>query len=177
MPSRDEIRVMPDGTRIRLRPIRPDDGPTLRDIVEHLTAEDLRLRFFAPVKQLSPALVERLTHLDPEREVAIVATLADTGEPAAVGRLAGGESGEEVEYALTVRSDLKGHGIGYFLLGRLIEVARQKGYRRIIGLVLRENERMLQMTREYGFHVAEEDSEPCVLRVTLDLAAMPAAAP
>src|SRR4051812_39234927 len=114
MPSRDEIHVMPEGMRIRLRPIRPDDGPLIRDFTEHhMTAEDLRLRFFAPVKQLSPALIDRLTHPDPEREAAILAMVADSGEPAAVGRLAGGEGGEEVEYALAVRSDMKGHGIGF----------------------------------------------------------------
>jgi acetyltransferase len=101
--------------------------------------------------------------------VALVAMLADTGEPVAVGRLAASDSSEEVEYALTVRSDLKGHGIGFFLLGRLIEIARNKGYRRIVALVLRENERMLQMAREYGFRIVEDDSDPGVLQASLDL--------
>ena len=75
-----------------------------------------------------------------------------------------------------MRSDLKGHGIGFFLLGRLLDIARRKRYRRVIGLVLRENERMLQMAREYGFHVADEPDEPSVVRVTFDLT-QPAAAP
>jgi acetyltransferase len=170
MPRRDEIHVMPDGTRIRLRPIRPEDAATLREVVDHqMTAEDLRLRFFAPVKQLSEALLERLTHPDPDREVALVATLADSGEPAAVGRLACADGSDDVEFALTVRSDLKGHGIGYFLMGRLIEIARAKGYKRIIAVVLRENERMLQICRDYGFHIEDDTVEPSVLRVTLEL--------
>jgi acetyltransferase len=170
MPRRDEIQVMPDGMRIRLRPIRPDDAATMREVVAHqMTAEDLRLRFFAPVKQLSDALLERLTHPDPDREVALVATLADTGEPAAVGRLASVDNSEDVEFALTVRSDLKGHGIGFFLMGRLIEIARAKGYKRLIALVLRENERMLQICREYHFHIDDNAAEPSVLAVTLEL--------
>ena len=119
MPERDEIHAMPDGTRIRLRPIRPDDGPALADFVaHHMTAEDLRFRFFAPLKELSPALVERLTHPDPAREVAIAATFPGSDAPIAIGRLAAGQEESRVEYAHAVQSELKGHGNGYFQLGR-----------------------------------------------------------
>ena len=170
MPERDEIHVMPDGTRIRLRPIRADDGPALADFVaHHMTAEDLRFRFFAPLKELSPALVERLTHPDPAREVAIAATFPQDDAPIAVGRLAANLEENRAEYALAVQSEHKGHGIGYFLLGRLIAIARARGYREIFGLVLRDNERMLQMAGEYGFRRADEPAEPGVVRVSLDL--------
>ena len=62
-----------DGTEIDLRPIRPEDEPLLHDLVAHMTPEDLRLRFLAPIRALSHQLAARLTQIDYDREMALVA--------------------------------------------------------------------------------------------------------
>jgi acetyltransferase len=129
------------------------------------------MRFFAPIHELSPALLDRLTHPDPEREVAIVVHYAGSEDILAVGRLGTEPGASEVEYALAVRTDLKGHGIGYMLMGRLIEIARHHGYDAIFGLVLRENEPMLHMCKEFAFVQSDLAEDPAAVRVTLRLAA------
>jgi acetyltransferase len=50
------------------------------------------------------------------------------------------------------------------LMGRLIDVARQRGYAEIFGLVLHENARMLQICREYGFTLMDDLEDPGVVR-------------
>ena len=74
------------------------------------------------------------------------------------------------EYAVAVRSDWKGRGLGYLLMTRLIDVARQRGISELVGEVLRENEPMLQMCRELGFAIAADPSDPAVLMVSKKLA-------
>jgi acetyltransferase len=73
------------------------------------------------------------------------------------------------EYAIAVRSDWTGRGVGYLLMRRLIDIARQRGIRELVGQVLRENESMLQMCRELGFTIAQEPRDPAILLVRKQL--------
>ncbi|HEX2150581.1 MAG TPA: GNAT family N-acetyltransferase, partial [Stellaceae bacterium] len=69
------------------------------------------------------------------------------------------------EYAVAVRSDWKGRGIGYVLMQRLIEIARQYGIGELVGDVLRENEPMLAMCRELGFAIRADPNDAALVRV------------
>ena len=164
--AHEELVRLPTGEEVRLRPMRPEDAPAVQELIHRMTAEDVRMRFFAPIRELGAALLHRLTHPDPEREVAIVVHEEDAPEILAVGRLGAEPGADAIEYALAVRSDMKGHGIGYMLLGRLVEIARQRGYAEIFGLVLRENERMLEMCKEFGFTAHDLPEDPAALRLT-----------
>jgi acetyltransferase len=75
------------------------------------------------------------------------------------------------EYAIAVRSDWQGRGVGYLLMNRLIDIARRRGIGELIGEVLRENEAMLHMCREFGFTVAAAPGDPALVTVTKALAA------
>jgi acetyltransferase len=75
------------------------------------------------------------------------------------------------EYAILIRSDLKGHGLGWLLMQLMIEYARSEGIRTIKGQVLRENAMMLQMCRDLCFHIASDPQEPTAVIVTLELSA------
>jgi acetyltransferase len=154
-----------DGTAIRLRPIRPEDEPLLHDLAAHMTAEDLRMRFFAPIHGLSHELAARLSQLDYDREMALVALAADAETALGVARYAAGPDKREAEFAIALRSDWKGRGLGYLLLTRLIEVARARGIAELAGIVLRENRAMLQMCRELGFAFGPH-ADPAVVRVS-----------
>jgi acetyltransferase len=171
--TREELVELPTGEQVLLRPIRPTDAPFVQDLVHRMSPQDVRMRFFAPLRELSPVLLHRLTNPDPAREAAIVVHAAGSADILAVGRLSAEPGASETEYALAVRTDLKGHGIGYMLMARLIEIARQRGYRAIFGLVLRENEPMLHMCREYGFLQSDVPEDPAAVRVTLALAQSP----
>src|SRR6516165_7740615 len=74
------------------------------------------------------------------------------------------------EYAIAVRSEWKGRGVGYLLMTRLIDVARQRGIGELTGEVLLENEPMLQMCRELGFGITAHPNDPSIVLVGKKLA-------
>ena len=157
-----------DGTLIALRPIRPDDEPVLQDLFAHMSLEDVRQRFFAPMRELSHALASRLSHLDYGGEMALVAQ--HNGMTLGVARYSADRDRLSAEFAVAVRSDWHGRGVGYLLMGRLIEIAQRSGIGELFGLVLHENKPMLDMCRELGFSFAPEPNDATVLRVRKSLA-------
>jgi acetyltransferase len=160
-----------DGTAILVRPVRPEDEPLYGPFFAAVTPADLRLRFFAPVKDFSHPFVARLTQIDYARAMAFVAIDETSGALLGVVRLHADANYESGEYAILIRSDLKGHGLGWLLMQLMIEYARSEGIRTMNGQVLRENTMMLEMCRELGFHVASDPQEPSSMVVTLELSA------
>ncbi|MGN6517749.1 MAG: bifunctional acetate--CoA ligase family protein/GNAT family N-acetyltransferase [Rhizomicrobium sp.] len=141
---------VPGAGRFRVRPVKPEDAPAFIAFAQRLSNEDMRMRFFSPLRALPSSLLARLTQIDYDREMAFV--LFDSGDAVvAVGRLAADPDGERAEFALAVRTDLKGRGIGYSLLQRVIAYARQRRIGEIWGHVLPENDTMLTLCRELGF--------------------------
>jgi acetyltransferase len=132
-----------------------------------VNAEDLRLRFFARIGELSAAERAKLDHLDYRHETAFVALDEDTGQMLGLVRLKEELDEKTAEFAILVRSRLKGHGLGWQLMRRIIDYAKEKGLRRMYGDVLVENSAMLQMSAELGFHT--QDMGPHIRRVVLDL--------
>jgi len=159
---------LPDGTAVRLRPIRPQDEALLHAFFAKVTEEDLRLRFFAPVKELSHTFIARLTQLDYSRAIAFVALEPQTGEMLGAVRLHADANHETGEFAILVRSDLKGRGIGWILMQLIIEYARAEGLNAITGQVLRENRKMLKMCEELGFEMKNVEGVRDIVSVRLD---------
>jgi len=155
-----------DGTGVHLRPVRPEDEPGIIDLAARQSPEDLRMRFFTSMTGISHELAARLTQIDYDREVALVAEPAGRGTIWGVARFVADPDNIRAEYAVTVRTDIKGRGLGYLLMTRLLQVARARGISEIFGEVLRENEPMLKMARKLGFTVTPHPEEPDVLRVT-----------
>ncbi len=160
-----------DGATILVRPVRPEDEPLYGPFFAAVTPNDLRLRFFAPVKDFSHAFVARLTQIDYARAMAFVAIDEASGAMLGVVRLHADANYVNGEYAILIRSDMKGHGLGWLLMQLMIEYARSERIRTITGQVLRENTMMLDMCRELGFQVASDPQEPSSAIVTLQLSA------
>jgi len=158
-----------DGRAILVRPVRPEDEPLYPPFFAAVTPEDLRLRFFAPVRHFSHAFIARFTQIDYARAMAFIAIDEATGALLGVVRLHADAQYESGEYAVLVRSDLKGHGLGWLLMQLIIEYARAEGIRTIHGQVLKENKDMLLMCRELGFQVAADPEETSAAVVTLQL--------
>jgi len=152
-----------DGTVLRLRPLRPEDEPMLHDLAAHMSHEDLRLRFFTPVQGLTHVVAARLSQLDYDRELALLAE----GDGMALGVVHFFADPDKLraEYAIAVRSDWKGRGVGFLLMNRLIHIARQRGIGELVGEVLRENQPMLQMCRELGFAMVPQPADPAIMVV------------
>lgn len=152
-----------DGTVLGLRPLRPEDEPLLHDLAAHMSHEDLRLRFFGPVQGLTHAVAARLSQLDYDRELALLAERE--GMALGVVHLFADPDKLRAEYAIAVRSDWKGRGVGFLLMTRLIDIARQRGIGELVGEVMRENAPMLQMCRELGFSIVPQPAEPAKMLV------------
>jgi acetyltransferase len=161
--------TLKDGTRIFVRPLRPDDEALYGPFFEHVTDQDLRLRFFAPVKDFGHAFVARFTQMDYARAMAFVAIDEKSGSMLGVVRLHANANYDIAEYAILVRSDLKGRGLGWLLMQLIIEYARVEGLQTIEGQVLKENTTMLDMCKQLGFEIAPDPNDPdiCVVRFSV----------
>jgi acetyltransferase len=158
-----------DGSAVRVRPVRPEDEILYDDFLGAITDEDLRLRFFAPIRARDHALIARLTQLDYARAMALAAIEPATGVLLGVVRLHLNADRDAGEYAILLRSNLKGRGLGWELMRLIIQYARGEGVKRISGQVLAENTTMLAMCRDLGFSLAPDRDDPGVTLVTLDL--------
>ncbi len=162
-----------DGRAFRLRPIRPEDEPLLQDMLDHSTPDDIRLRFFTPLKRLTHEVAARLTQIDYDREMALVAESADPGQDRnavwGVVRIAADPDNESAEFGIMVRSDVKGQGLGNLLMTEILKHARSRGIGTVFGEVLRENTTMLKMADDLGFARKGQTDEPGVIRVSIRL--------
>lgn len=169
-PSQWEQHVTIDSIGdVVIRPVRPEDEVLYYEFFRRVSPEDLRLRFFAPVKEFTHAFIARLTQLDYARSMALVAISPTTGELLGVVRLHADANHETGEYAILLRSDLKGRGLGWRLMEAIIRFARSEQLRRVVGQVLCENVTMLKMCRELGFAVTEDSGDRDIFDVSLDL--------
>jgi RimJ/RimL family protein N-acetyltransferase len=159
---------------VLLRPLMLEDAALYPDFLAEVTAEDLRLRFFAPMREVSPDLIDKLIHYDPKHAMAFIAIEEASGRMLGVVRLHDDRDGERAEFAILVRSRLKGRGLGWLLMKHMIANAKDKGLKTVHGQVLAENTSMLQMCSELGFHTVEDPDERGVKVVTLPLNEVPA---
>ncbi len=154
---------------VSIRPIRPEDEPLYAEFFAAVTPDDRRLRFFGAGPNLSHALLARLTQIDYAREMAFVAIGKGTNALLGVVRMLADPDYTRAEYAILIRSDLKGQGLGWRLLQHLISYGKSEGLQELYGAVLADNTTMLQMCQQLGFAVEREAGDPSVRRVTLDL--------
>ena len=168
----EETITLGDGRTLVLRPILPEDEPSLHATFAKLTPEEIRLRFFVPMRTMSHVMAARFTQIDYDREMAFIMT-----EPGIPGRtelfgtvrISADPDNERAEYAILVRGDMTGMGLGVLLMRRIIDYARDRGIGEIYGDVLRENRTMLRLCEVLGFTRANVTGEPGIVRVTLRL--------
>jgi acetyltransferase len=158
-----------NGQQVAVRPVRPEDESLYEDFFRNVSADDMRLRFFGLVKDVGHAFIARLTQIDYGRSIALLALDRGTGALIGVVRLHADPDHRDGEYAILLRSDCKGIGLGWALMELIIEYARKEGLRRITGQVLRENVTMLTMCRDLGFAVDEDREDRNLFTVSLDL--------
>jgi len=169
----EEPFTLHNGLEVLLRPIRPEDEPEHREFLGRLTPEDIRFRFFGLVREFPHSEIARLTQIDYDREMAFIASAPKAdgsgSETLGVVRTVTDPDNETCEFAIIVRSDLKGQGLGYKLLEKMIGYCRARGTKTMAGQVMAGNHPMLDMVRALGFRVKRLEDEP-VMETTLDLA-------
>jgi acetyltransferase len=159
--------ILRDGTPVLIRRLVAEDAVLYPDFLTEVTAEDLRLRFFAPMREVNHVLLDKLINYDPAHAMAFIAVDERNRKMLGVVRLHDDASGEDAEFAILVRSRLKSHGVGWLLMKRMIEFSKQKGLKTVRGQVLSENTAMLAMCAELGFQIAGDSDDFGVKTVTL----------
>ena len=160
-------------TPIVIRPLQLSDSPQLEEFLSRLSEESRYLRFLAVIHHFTPEHLAQLTNVRPGRDVALAAVTAGQGAEEIVGvaRYAGLSDPHRAEFALVVRDDLQGHGIGTKLMHMLIDCAREHGLHGLEGLVLATNHKMLDLMAHLRFGVMPDPQDPTMRRVVLDLTA------
>jgi acetyltransferase len=168
---------LPDGGRVTIRPIRPEDAEIEQAFVRELSPQSRYLRFMDTLRELTPAMLARFTQIDYSREMAFIAVLRERGGEQAPGvereigvcRYVTNPDGDSCEFALVVADGWQRRGLGRRLMSALIEVARNRGLKWMIGHVLAQNAAMLALVGQLGFESDPSSDDPGTRRVTLAL--------
>lgn len=169
----EEAQILPDGSRLLIRPVRPEDEPAFIAGFARLSVEEIRMRFMHVFKELTHAEAARLTQIDYDREMALVALRQRAGqalEGCGVARIISDPDRERAEFAILLHHDATGIGLSSLLLRRIIHYARQQGIRELYGEILRENEPMLALCRAMGFALTACPEDAGVMLASLALA-------
>ncbi len=168
-PAEEFIETLRDGTRILIRPIRPDDKDKLVEGLERLSPESRYRRFLRPVKELTQRELRYLTEIDYTSHYASGALAIDEpGQPGlGIARYVRDPVDPHVaEAAVAVVDDMHGRGIGSLLLDHLIEAARRNGIDVFRSWALTENRHVIEGLQALG---AELDYVDGLIRIDLDL--------
>lgn len=160
-----------DGTPVTVRPIRPEDASIERTFVEGLSEESRYFRFMHALKRLSPQMLSRFTQLDYDREMALITTVSEGGaeREIAVARYAADRRPDTCEFAIAVADDWQRRGVARLLMDELVRIARDRGFRTMVGMVLAQNRPMLEFAESLGFvrHANAEERDVVEVRLAL----------
>ena len=155
--------VLPDGERLRLRPIRPDDAPRLQALMQRLSAATRYRRFFSHRRTLPDAEAAQFAEVDAQTRLAIVAERATPAGPELIGvarcEVVDPLAPRTASLAMVVEDRFQHAGLGRALLEALVLAARAQDITHLEGDVLAENEPVLAFLRRSGFPVTLQRRE------------------
>ena len=173
----EQVWPLRGGGEYTIRPIQPDDAQMLQELVQGLSAESRYFRFVSSLKELPPGMLSRLTLIDYDREMALVAIhrerkagpdgeIQETERIVGVSRYITNPDKTSCEFSLVVADDFNGKGLGSRLMLSIMEEARDKGLTEIDGLVLANNPGMLRLMGSLGFQIKPFPEDPDFKLVT-----------
>jgi acetyltransferase len=150
--------VTDDGSRIFIRPVKPEDAPLFTALFKVLSPTTIYYRFFGPLQELKPEMLARFTQIDYDREIALVALDEDseTDRMLGVARIIGDPDGKKGEFAVLVGDPWQEKGIGSNLLKKCLLIAEKRGFQTVLGVVLKENRDMLALGEKLGFKMKKD---------------------
>lgn len=167
--SWEQTLTLLDGSLVFVRPIKPDDEQRIKSLLQHVDQEDLRFRFFGTIKEFTHEFLLKLVSLDYIRAMAFVVFDENEDDLLGVVRLHSDPGKKSGEFAILLRSNSKGRGLGWALMNLIIKFAKSQRMKLVHGQVLLENAVMLEMCRELGFRIAPGGNERGVHLVELNL--------
>ncbi|MFA7835930.1 GNAT family N-acetyltransferase [Aeromonas dhakensis] len=152
----EEGAWLKDQSHVLLRPIRPEDEPAHKQFVLKVSDEDRYKRFFADVGELGHEELARMTQIDYDREMAFVAVGQDgerEDQILGVVRAISTPDLSDAEFAILVRSDLKGLGLGKLMMEKIVRYARERGIGQLSGMTMPSNRGMINLAKRLGFKI------------------------
>lgn len=152
----EEGAWLKDQSHVLLRPIRPEDEPAHKQFVRQVSDEDRYKRFFADVGELGHEELARMTQIDYDREMAFVAVGQDgpfSQQILGVVRAIASPDQSDAEFAILVRSDLKGLGLGKLMMEKIVRYARERGIGQLSGMTMPSNRGMIDLAKRLGFKI------------------------
>ena len=151
--------TLKNGLAVTLRPIKPEDEPLEAELFEYLSKETIYFRFFGYVPAVTHEMLSRFTHIDYDREMAIVAEINNAGKMQLIGvvRIVGDPWSETAEYAIVVADQWHGLGLGTIMTDYIIDIAKDKGYQKIYATLLRRNTAMKRLFEKRGFTISGDE--------------------
>lgn len=152
----EEGAWLKDQSHVLLRPIRPEDEPAHKQFVLKVSDEDRYKRFFADVGELGHEELARMTQIDYDREMAFVAIGQDRAfsqQILGVVRAISNPELSDAEFAILVRSDLKGLGLGKLMMEKIVRYARERGIGQLSGMTMPSNRGMINLAKRLGFKI------------------------
>jgi len=168
----ERVERMRSGHTLHIRPIRPEDAALEIAFVDRMSERSRYMRFFNVVRGLTPAMLARLTQVDYDRELALIALSAETGEAqqiVGIARFAPNPDGESCEFAVAIDDQWNRRGIATILMERLFEAARGRRYSRMTGVVLPENDSMLRLAGQLNFTRSRDEDDPALVMIARSL--------
>jgi len=167
----EEIVELDSGRKMMLRPIRPEDEPEHHIFISKIEPQDIRFRFFGLVREIPHSQMAKLTQIDYDREMAFIAKdpEATDGDPTyGVVRAVMDADDEHGEFAILVRSDQKGVGMGRALMQKMLRYLVERGVKKVVGQVLPDNRAMLGLAESLGFELKKlPDGDATEVTLTL----------
>jgi len=160
-----------DGRELHLRPIAASDVAAMQRCFTRLSPEAIRRRFLHPMSVLPDPMAQRLCRIDPELESAYV-LMDESVSPAemrGVGRIYVDKATDSAEFSVLVEQDWTHHGLGAFLMQRLVDDCHCRNLSELWGYVLMENSPMLHLCHELGFRQRLIPDEPGTELISLQL--------
>ncbi len=163
----EENFQLKDGAVVHVRPILPEDEPLLKAFIDRVTKEDLYYRYFSEISEFTHDDLAKMTQIDYDREMAFVA-VDSGGQIIGVARAMSDPDNREAEFAVLVRSDMKGNTLGYQLMCKLLAYTKSRGILLLTAITMPENRNMIRLAKKLGFTV-ETQFEDGIVNLTLHL--------
>lgn len=162
-------RTLRDGSKVTLRPSKPEDEPLLIELFKTFSPETMRLRFLRAVKEVDRRTIARFCNADHSREVCIVAEIDERGRRCLIGmaNLIVQPDGGSGEISVVVGDPWQNRGLGSAMMEHLVAVGRDMGLKRLFGEFFSENRRIAHICRKMGFEVRQVDEETCIATLNL----------
>ncbi len=164
-------RLLKNDELATIRPVLPRDSAILADFVRGMSNETRYFRFISSISELTPRMLASLSHIDYDREMALLAVVQKDEKDTLIGtaRYIDNFDDKSCEFAVVLADEYQGLGLASYLMRQLFQVAADKGIKVMKGIVLAENKHMIEFCRHLGFTIQRDPEDFGQVIATLQL--------